>query len=213
MVQIFADPATLPPFHTRTGTPYHPLWQVVPALEPFYTEYEKSTLVSFSLGALISTSLYMSGPTFRKLAKRSTCYFPQYPAQLLMVPQLFIGWRTPAGICWEWLPFILLFAMLGLATWNKESMWVRVSSRVPATYDSMLSDLFWCLSTHRPLPVKRALAFWNLALSIVSFLGAVRVGSHLLYLLSPWGGYTFRDTICRCAQSLIPPSANHQTRQ
>jgi len=49
----------------------------------------------------------------------------------------------------------------------------------------------------RPLPVKKYLAGWNLALSLVSAVGAFRVGSHLLYLLSPWGGYTFRDTICR----------------
>jgi hypothetical protein len=51
--------------------------------------------------------------------------------------------------------------------------------------------------------LKPALAAWNLALSLVSTLGALRVASHLGYLLSPWGGYSFRDTICE------PPEATY----
>lgn len=51
-------------------------------------------------------------------------------------------------------------------------------------------------SHFRPFNLKMSLALWNLSLSIVSIIGAVRVGTHLLYLISPWGGYSFRDTIC-----------------
>lgn len=38
---------------------------------------------------------------------------------------------------------------------------------------------------------------------MVSAVGAFRVGAHLLYLLSPFGGYSFRDTICE------PPEASY----
>jgi hypothetical protein len=31
----------LKPFVTARGVSYHPLWQLVPWLEPFYTSYEK----------------------------------------------------------------------------------------------------------------------------------------------------------------------------
>lgn len=50
----------------------------------------------------------------------------------------------------------------------------------------------------RPFNLKTPLALWNLALAVVSAVGAFRVGAHLLYLLPPFGGYSFRDTICEC---------------
>lgn len=50
----------------------------------------------------------------------------------------------------------------------------------------------------RPFNLERPLALWNLALAVVSAVGAFRVGAHLLYLLSPFGGYSFRDSICEC---------------
>lgn len=49
----------------------------------------------------------------------------------------------------------------------------------------------------RPLDLKRALCVWNCCLSLVSFVGFIRIGGHLLYLLSPHGGFAFRDTVCR----------------
>ena len=73
---------------------------------------------------------------------------------------------------------------------------------------------------------------------VYSIVGAVRVGSHLLYLLSPWGGFSFRDTICEppevrppthppthpptsyvqyliqttCVSSILPPTVAHSNR-
>lgn len=40
----FVDQSALHPIPYKcwTGVDYHPLWQVVPALEPLYTDYEKS---------------------------------------------------------------------------------------------------------------------------------------------------------------------------
>lgn len=55
---------------------------------------------------------------------------------------------------------------------------------------------------NRAWNLKGSLAAWNLFLSIVSAIGAFRVGLHLLYLLSPQGGYTFRDTMCRYSIAL-----------
>jgi len=51
--------------------------------------------------------------------------------------------------------------------------------------------------------LQTGLCIWNLFLSLVSMAGAIRVGTHLLYLLSPWGGFSFRDTIC------APPEATY----
>lgn len=55
----------------------------------------------------------------------------------------------------------------------------------------------------RPFDLKLPLALWNLALAVVSAIGAFRVGSHMLYLLSSVGGYSFRDTICECVRFLF----------
>lgn len=43
----------LPWFTTARGNRYHPLWQLVPALAPFYTTYEKEYNAVRRLGSII----------------------------------------------------------------------------------------------------------------------------------------------------------------
>jgi len=52
-------------------------------------------------------------------------------------------------------------------------------------------------AAYRAWSLTGPLAAWNLLLAVVSAIGAFRVGTHLIYLLSPWGGYSFYDTICK----------------
>lgn len=132
----FFSNALLPaPFQTARGVYYHPLYHLVPALAPFYTDYEKQ--------------------------------FNGAPAFLFLYNNV-------------WIPFLAVAVYLAFCFWGPRLMRDR-----------------------KPFDLKPALSAWNMCLSLVSAMGALRVGSHLLYLLSPWGGYSFRDTICE------PPEATY----
>lgn len=49
----------------------------------------------------------------------------------------------------------------------------------------------------RAFDLKVPLAVWNLCLALVSFMGAFRLGSHLLFLLTPGSGFGVRALLCR----------------
>lgn len=130
------DPSALPPpLTTARGVPFHPIWQLVPALSPFYTSYEK--------------------------------HFDAAASFLFLYNHI-------------WIPILATVLYLAFCYYGPKVMRHR-----------------------KAFHLKTALCLWNLSLSLISIAGAVRVGTHLLYLLSPWGGFSFRDTICE------PPEATY----
>ncbi|GAB5033480.1 fatty-acyl elongase [Nannochloropsis oceanica] len=134
------DPSALPPpLMTAQGVPFHPIWQLIPALSPFYTSYEKHFDATASF--------------------------------------IFLYRHT-------WVPLLATALYFAFCYYGPKAMRHR-----------------------KAFDLKTILCLWNLSLSLISFAGAVRVGTHLLYLLSPWGGFSFRDTICESPEATYADNA------